>query len=774
MAKPRGEGKQRGKAPADAPPPGDSSELEVGQPGQEPELQPGEQIEEGVVLEEDDFTIEDLQEILDPDFLQIITHARDKEGYRSYFHYELIDEPPPGVPAHVMGFTDMNTGSIYLVKRYVLEFLKKKGIDKSDEKKGRSALRGFFRHEGGHHSPEVTQLQDALTEDAGKREDEPPELIEFFDEEGDDGKRRKAYWQAVMSDIYNASFDVWLEEYTVRGTYLYAQHDFRNLYEDCCTTGRPKEMFDRLPLHHQLSQWLVGEDRYYKAFEHAEMTPEERVEASMKLAKERLHPDVVKALEKLHGSRAIEALRSPAKFSRTAPRQVQAAGTREKFKAVKDHIYKEWRDLLVKEYEKQLEELEKQLKKGKRKLSDEQMGKVKRNIIDQLLGNTDKMGKEAWGSLTPSEGEMKKIKEALDRIRKAGAGKGTEKAGPKPEPSEQSERDRQREAITKAKRRRKKNEMTEMANRFGVDEKSIRFVEDTVREFQNEIDDLATALKNIFEDQWRVEWEKQLRIGMVEPLRITEKVIHVLSGVPDSKTQTMPGQKPDFMETEIEFMFDVSGSMGGNRRLELSQKMGIIVARAFEAVKMILLGQEEGQRWLAEEANKGRDPLRIGYSCFTSEAYRIKKPDEPNTKESLAQMVWNTDRISGGTDIEEAMSALMNAFEKVPDNVKRFMVFASDGEDSAEATQAMLRKIEKDKEMIVIILAMGANPGDVAATFKTQARAAGASTIKVIEGTNIPRAVDDLIRYVVGYLSHHAKKLSGHDEGPPRFGDDEE
>ncbi|MFH1426322.1 MAG: vWA domain-containing protein [Candidatus Kerfeldbacteria bacterium] len=761
-----------GKPPEPAQPPEPEQPTEPVQP-LDPAVTPqAQEVEPGDV----DFTEADLEEIMDPDFLAAITSATTATGEKRRFYYELVDQPPPGVPQHVMGFTNMETGVITLVKPVALHLLKKLGINKGsspeEAQNGKRALRGFFRHEGGHHAPEVVRLYMKLTKAIGDVSAEPPELEEYFADEKDEGKTRELFWRAVHSDAHNGALDVWLEDLTSRDPFATARNDFRCLYESS-VEGRPQELFDSLPLHHQLTQWLVGEERYYRIRE--TMPLAERRKETMKKAQELLDPEVVSALERLHGKNAIQALRTAKYYTPGAPERYQEGAINEKFHAIQDHIYIEWRKLLVKEFElrvkdfkdtigeekwKELEEKENEIQEQNKNLKDQEdkktgpLQEIRARILKDLLGYTEQLGEGAYSSQAPSDGETRAAEGAYKKVRGQGTGRGKQAAKPqegKPNPDDKSALDEYRDRMRRASAKRKKGEMGEMADRFGVSEQTIRFVEDVEKEYEQEINDMATALMEIFEDQRKLTWQKHRKEGLEIPHLRPVKVAFARRGIRDTKTHERPRRQPEFMQTEVEMMYDVSGSMGGSK-LQMSQIMGIIISRAFEKAKNDL----EAKRLLRP---KEEDPLRIGHSCFADVPYRIKKLGEPITDKSLAQMVENTNKMSGGTNIETALGALLGEFEKNTERVMKFLVFASDGEGNAAATQALLQEIEKDNDIIVIVLGMGANKGDVINTFSSKARAAGSTNVYPIAENDVRKAARQLMKYITKHLRERAGQL---------------
>lgn len=698
--------------------------------------------------EEIAFSAKELERIMDPAYLEVISGA-------SGFSYEVIDEPPANVPQHVLGFTDMKRKRISLVKKNAARLLLEMKASGQPEK-GEQKMRGFLVHEGGHHAPEVLVLDEKLRAILGKPDLEPNELQEYFndpseknpDDPSDQGETRALFWKAFWYDNCNGSLDVWLESFQSRGQFDQSLGEDLIALHDSSVQGR--DFLRQLPLHHQLTQVLVGEEPYYKGRKKKKIR-EQRVQELDQYARENLDPEVAKALFRLRKDGVMAALtdRKPYEYWGANSPQQKELCINKKFQAVVDHIYPAWRKLLLLEFERRKAAFREMAREKGRTFSDQELKEIYHKILKQLLDKTQEMGKGAYASETPGEGESQKMEKIFQKIQQAGGGKGKEPSTPPPQPSAL---DKAKAALNRGLEDVDARKIGDLADRFGVSEASLRKLQDIERKYSGEIERLAADIAEAFVSQRKPRIIRQRLEGMTTPGMEGIQYEEAMRGNVDTRTHQISRYSPEFLQTEVENLYDTSGSMHG-ARLEYAQIVSVILTRAFEKVKTILEG--EGLLRPAEE-----DPLRTGHVLFTTGPERIKKLDEPNKPSTLAQMIEQTGKHSGGTDDAAAIKALETEFKLREPNVLKFMVIYSDGEGNPGAVQNIMETIEKDKSIIVVIVAMGANSSSVAATYETSARSKGASQIKIVEGDDVRANLPELTKFFKKTIRDAAERMT--------------
>lgn len=695
-----------------------------------------------------DFSARELEAIMDPAYLELISGA-------SGFSYSVIPKPPSGVPQHVLGYTDMRAKRIFLVRRNAARLLLELKASGEPEK-GAQKLRGFLVHEGGHHAPEVLTLDTKLRAILGKPDLEPNELQEYFndpadknpDNPSDQGETRDLFWKAFWYDNCNGSLDVWLESFQARGQFDQSLGEDLVALHDSSVQGR--DFLRELPLHHQLTQVLVGEEPYFKGRKKKKIR-EQRVQELEQYARENLDPEVAKALSRLRKDGVMAALtdRKPYEYWGANSPQQKELCINKKFQAVVEHIYPAWRKLLLLEFERRKAAFRDLAKAKGRAFSDQELKEKYHQILKQLLDKTQEMAKGAYASETPAEGDPEKMEKIFQKIKEAGSGRGKEPNSPPPPPSDL---DRAKAAIGRGLEDVDARKIGDLADRFGVSEASLRRLNDIERKYSGEIERLAAEIAAAFVSQRKPRILRQRLQGMTTPGMEGIQYAEAMRGNVDTRTHQVNRYSPEFLQTEVENLYDTSGSMHGVR-LEYAQIVSVILTRAFEKVKSILEG--EGLLRPAEE-----DPLRTGHVLFTTGPERIKKLDEPNKPSTLAQMIEQTGKHSGGTDDAAAIKALETEFKLREPNVLKFMVIYSDGEGNPGAVQNIMETLEKDKSIIVVIVAMGAKSASVAATYETNARSKGASQIKIVEGDDVRANIPELTKFFKKTIRDAAERMT--------------
>lgn len=683
-----------------------------------------------------------LEKIITPSYLEFISGA-------AGFNFAVIDEPPPGLPDYVMGFTNPTTKVIYIVRKNVEGIIKHLSKQEGGMDKGLQILKGLLVHEGGHHAPEVKALENKLKSIIGEEKEGglvPSEFTSYFSDPKDGKDIKKLYWQAFWFDVCNGGLDVWLEAFQSRGRLSGSfGNDLLALNQDSIT-GR--EGLTSLPPHHQLTQWFVGEEVYFKG--RAKSTvPHRRARELDEVAVKNLSPEVFKAVQKLRHDGVFSEMTNTGAFeSWTAMPADEDRAIARKFQAMADHYVKAWMKLLVNYFLEKKKEFAEQAKREN--LHEEQKFEGEKRILRKVLDETQQMGQAAYASSTPSPEEAEQIKKIFDQIA----------AGPLPgestkpaEASKPSALDQHLAEIDRRMNELESKRISELADRFKVSPEAVSKVERIENTYASAIEQLATDIAESFISQRRIKTEHQVSegeemFGMQDILYEERK-----AGIEESRLFQRNYQASEFLSTEVEHLIDTSGSMQSGRRLEYAQTVAIVITRAFERVKAIL----EGENLLRPE---GEEPLRTGFVLFTGHPERIKKLDELNIPQTLAQMVEQTGKHSGGTDDAAAIAALESEFKIRQDNVLKFMIIYSDAEGNAPAVQNMMNMLEQDQGIIVIVVAMGAHPQNVANTYGSAARAKGATNIFIIQGDDVNANLPLLSNYLKTKVKEAAERLS--------------
>ena len=746
-----------------------------------------------VEFDVDSLTVADLGDIIDSNLLMAINEVETRGG-RPPFRFQILSEQE--AKAHFegsgrtqlpLGWTDLKTRTIYWLEGPLKEKMKEGHM-------GRRSIRGLARHEGGHHAPEIWSITETLMETIGKVDLEPPELEPLFSDETKiavrtergveqmaiGAMRRQKYWQAVFSDCYNGALDHLLESFVTRGaSNTQATLDLRALHGQS-VEGRDFEphqdpetgemvkydFWERIPRHHQLTQWLVGEQEYYKAGVH--MSPADRRRLLEQQAKANLHPDTAKVVIGLMRRNVFDSLHDMTPYDSFFTDEREYARVRkEKSRLVMEQLYPEWVKLFLLEFEEEKAKREEQEKADQKKgdgekgdggedgeLSDGQKQQIAGDVMDALLGKTKQMGDGAYGSETeiPDQNAAKQGK--FDGVVKQGTGCGKNQASGQEAESAKldplaEERARMRQKLGAFDRK----QIGELADRFGVDEASIRELRRIEREYGDIIVFLAEQIAEVFLQQRRPITEHAHKEGQLTPGLEHVLVGGLMHGNQDLDIFEQVRQATEFMQTEFEALLDTSGSMQ-NKRLEMGRIMVIVITMAFMRVRQLLEAEQ-----LLDPSSE--DPLRTGIAFFADKPMRLKKQSDPNDDMWLARMIKQSADFSGGTDDAAALDALKSEFSTGSSRVLKFLTVVSDGEGNPGAMKGILDSMEHDEQVFVIVVAMGADPGAVAESYKSAARSAGQANVYVLEGNNVRENIMKLAQYMVGHVKEKAEDMVG-------------
>ncbi len=195
------------------------------------------------------------------------------------------------------------------------------------------------------------------------------------------------------------------------------------------------------------------------------------------------------------------------------------------------------------------------------------------------------------------------------------------------------------------------------------------------------------------------------REGDITPGLEYEHISELKSGNPSPKTHSRRVRHPDFIETEIEFITDVSGSMSGEP-INKSIEMQVVLCEAFRRARETLAG-------LQMLTPNEEEPVRMGATKFETNATRIKKLDAPNSVEAQLAIIENLKHGGGGTNEEEALEGVYGEFKLRKANVLKIIIVLSDGEGNRDAVRRIMAQIEDDNEVVLAAVGLGSSAKSV-------------------------------------------------------------
>ncbi len=238
---------------------------------------------------------------------------------------------------------------------------------------------------------------------------------------------RQLFWRAVSADNHNGALDVWLEQLMGREPFLGVRSDFQKLY-GLETSARTS--LKRMPLHHQLTQWLVSEERYLGLGKR--MTRAERERTLAEQVKEHLHTSVAIEIEKLRNMGVVRTLMDVSAWeSFSGTREEQSRAIEEKKRAVMEYLLPAWCRLLKAELDATVEKsialdlfpafictrenheddaLFKERECAEKAVYQKNLLHYRYEILRKLLDDAQQRGASAYGSATP-DGETEQATE---------------------------------------------------------------------------------------------------------------------------------------------------------------------------------------------------------------------------------------------------------------------------------------------------------------------------------------------------------------------------
>lgn len=620
------------------------------------------------------------EDAVTPEHLEMISRASGGFSFRE----------DPSLPPNRTGYTNLQTRTIHYNPLLL------KGSPEHGIKPWRKVdIQGFAYHEAGHHAPEVVALQDELL--GGLKNIEIPE-----DYKGSPDAEQR-FLGAVHSHLHNALADVWLESFMGRRPYYPVREAISSFQK-----GKGEiEDFKGISRPDQLLQVLLR-SRYF----------------AQKNLKDKVSPEVFEAFRKIEESGAMRTLMDKNVFENYFASQADGERTIEKKMAAYNQVFlPEYLSLMEKELEERKKQKQQQKSGEKQKEGDGnekgEDGKggggggapseavpltkeEEQELIEQIIKEIEEAGKE-MESRAPSEEEKKKVKSTMGQLKQILVKRAAEAKGEKPKGGEpQGEPSKGEEAIKELGREFEKKERERMrrglAEAMQVKQETIRKWERIKEKYPREIESLAGSLVEVFLDDRRKRLEYLKKEGEIVPGLEYETISALLSGQLDPETKMTTVTNPEFLETEIEWIVDTSGSMSG-QKIEKSVELLAIVSEGFKKVKETL----EAENLVAES----EEPFRMGVTKFTTLPERVTKLSEPINDKKEVIIIDKVSEVGGGTEETGAISQVYKELKLSKKNVIKIIVVLTDGEGNREGVAPIIQQVEDDKEVIFLVVGLG-------------------------------------------------------------------
>lgn len=628
------------------------------------------------------------EQVVTPEHLQMISKA--SGGFRFAADPKMAQEFLE-TGALKTGYTNKETKVIYYNPLLL------KGVPELKIPSWRAVdIKGFTYHEAGHHAPEVEELEEKLLEDLKN-----PEIIPEAYKGSPAAEAR--FLQAIFSNLDNALLDMWLESSMGKRPYYLVRESITEFQK-----GKGDiESYKGMSKPEQFLQALLR-SRY---FEPKEM-------------EKRLDPEVHEAYKRVMESGAMQVLLDRRDFENyfAAPRDEERAIER-KFAAYKGAFLPEYLNLLEQELEERKKERQQQ-KKGEPQEGEEpgkpQKGggagpsgaapltkEEEQELIEEILKGLEESGKEHSMAPDPAEEEQKQkvfseIKQRLEereKRRREGKPEEEEQEAEKP-PEKLRGEEAIRQLAKELERESKEKEARGLAAAMQVRQESVQRWERIKERYNLEITSLASSLAEVFLDDRRKRLEYLKREGEIVPGLEYETIAALISGELDPETRMKTVRNPEFLETELEFIVDTSGSMMGEK-LEKSVDTLVIVTEALKRVKEDLAGEN----LLMEN----EEPFRVGVTKFSDVPERVTKLTDPLDDKKELQIIDKASQVGGGTEESAALKEVYRELTLGKKNILKIMAILTDGYGNREGVAPIIRQIEEDKEVIFLALGLGSS-----------------------------------------------------------------
>jgi hypothetical protein len=624
-----------------------------------------------------------LERIISAEHLKALVMAK------SRFRYDIDPNPQPGILARTV-----TSGKVrpILLNPELFRF--------SDDTIG-----GVLLHEAGHHAPEVVSLQEKFMRDIG----DPAVIPEIY---RDDPQAAEAFFRGLSRHLHNALADMWLESFLSRRPYAdVRKRIYHSNHETAPAEGRNLR---QLPKPEQLVQLMVGEHRF----------------GASRPLRELVDADVYAEYEKLVKSGALDEIEKRKPFENYFASEADlAAAIERKYEAYRYAILPAYLTLIESEVRERMrqqgaggEEMEyilggagsgsaeaAPLTKEER----EKLEKKIREIAEKLFRELEKFG-EHFAPYERDENEEKERDKKIAQARKEAEerAKGEEAAGQRTEGSKkekQSASERLRDLVEKLASESAEGRKRGLAEALHIPVEAVEMWDEVKRQYRREIESLASAISEIFLDNRRKRLEYLHREGEIIPGLEYETIAAMLSGETDPRTRMRYVRDPQFLESELEFIVDTSGSMAGEK-IRASIAMFVITVEAFRKVREDL----EAEKLLQSDAEQ---PLRIGVTTFKTTPHRVHELDEPITEERELEIIGYLSNATGGTSETETIAEVYRQLSLHRKNIFKLMVVLSDGYGDGKAVHPILEQLNEDQDVCLFAAGLGRDAKGVVETY---------------------------------------------------------
>lgn len=651
--------------------------------------------------------MKEVERMVPPEHLELLAEA--SGGFHYRWAWDLADKfLQEGIL--MRGYTDLRTKDIY-INPIIVAGLPELGIKPMN----RREIQGFYYHEAGHHAKEVGRFQDDMMADL-----KDPEVVpEIY--RGDE-QTEVQFLQALHSHLHNTLADIWDESYMGRDPYAAiraaveekgaaAPDEMRQLQK--MGLNKP-EQFCQLVLRGRYNE----SEEFLKKMKRDQLTPE-YVRQKSKF-QDSVDPEVFDAYVKSMSSGAIRATMRQQEFeSPFVPDWKKEQNRQRRFTAYKEVVLPEYLKLVEKEVE-QRQQAKQQAESGLGQPGQPgQAGSAgsseavpltpgeQREILEQLAKELEKAGQER-GALAPAPEEKNKEKGSLDDLRRKvkerlealQTGQPQPESHPEDQPAGPEGMDKVRQLARQLERQNRERQQRGLAEQMGIRQESIRSWENTREKYREAIESLAADLAEVFLADRRKYRVHHRRSGEITPGLEYETVAAIAGGETDPATRTDIKQNPEFLETEMELIYDTSGSMTQGGRLEHSVALGIIVVEAFKRIRELLAAED-----LLDPREE--QPFRVGVTKFAATPQRVTSLEEPLSDRKEITIIDKVSVAGGGTDEVEAVAQTYQKLSLGKNRVIKIIMIFSDGQGNKEGLAPMMQQIEQDDKVLFMAIGMG-------------------------------------------------------------------
>lgn len=652
----------------------------------------------------------DIENIITPEHLKMISSA---SGGFSFRPDPKLEQQFWQTGEFHSGYTNMNTKVIYYnplhttgVPLETLQEMARKNGVKEEKIATIKAInpwtpqeaRGFLYHEAGHHSPEAIELQDKMTNNL--------KHVPIPESYKGDKQSEARFYGAVHSNVNNAVADIWLESFMGRKPYNVINKDITALN----TESQPPQSYKGWSKPQQLLQAILRH-RYQ---------PDPNI-------KDKLDPDAYKSFQKINESGALKTVMDWRAFGYLAKENDRKAAMERKFLAYKEVFLPEYLKLMVAELEKRKEQ-KKQQKKGGGQSEQGQQGQEEpdqrgnnnrssdvplskeeeQEIINQILGELEEAGKE-MGSKAQSEEEKNKIEGAIKEIKdkieqRHKGGDETNKPSLDEKPGEDLGADRLAERAEAMRQKDKERSQRGQAEAMQVRQESIQKWDKTKEHYKAEIESTASTLAEIFLDDRRKKIEYLRRQGEIVPGLEFEHVNAILSGDLDPQTRMELIRNLEFLQTQLEFIVDTSGSMTGEK-IEKSIDTTVIITEGFKKT----LEDLDAEGLIIPDDEK---PFQIGVTKYSDTPERVTKLEDPLNDHKEVTIIEKLSEVGGGTEETGAFKQVYEQLKLNSGNVIKIIIVFTDGQGNREGVAPIMQQVERDNQVVFLVIGFGNSKED--------------------------------------------------------------